>query len=76
MIRNEKRMSIEALAVLAGIDEEELCKIESGTSAIFICTLFSIADELNVDYRRILVDYNFKSDDDQSSLTFQSDFSF
>lgn len=59
-VREEKRMSIETLSVLSGISLEELSGIEAGICNCYITTLFLLADELNVDFRRIFVDYNYQ----------------
>lgn len=58
-IRQEKCMSIEALAVLSGIDAGEICEIENGTTDFYISTLLQLAEVLNVDFRCILIDPDF-----------------
>lgn len=57
-VREEKRMSVEALAALSGVDEDEIKGIAAGTNDFYISTLFLLVDELNVDFRRIMVSHS------------------
>jgi len=55
-IREEKGYSIEALAVLSGVDEESIRAMETGDFNYYINTVYDLAATLNVDFRQILVD--------------------
>lgn len=58
-IRGERRLSVEALAVLSGVDENEIRQIESGVADSYIESLMKLAETLNVDLRCLLIDIDF-----------------
>ena len=55
-IRERKGYSIEALAVLSGVDEETIRAMETGDFNYYITTVYDLAATLNVDFRQILID--------------------
>jgi transcriptional regulator with XRE-family HTH domain len=55
-IRTQKGWSVEALAILSGVDEETIRTIESGSGDFYLSSVYQIAAQLNVDFRHILVD--------------------
>lgn len=55
-LRNQKSFSIEALAVLSGVDAETIVEMESGNFDFYISSVYELAAALNVDFRQILVD--------------------
>ncbi|WP_107828603.1 helix-turn-helix transcriptional regulator [Mucilaginibacter yixingensis] len=55
-IRDERQFSIEALAVLSGVEESEIRSIESGVSDSYIESLIKLAETLNVDVCCLLID--------------------
>lgn len=59
-IRQLRGYSIEALAVLSGVPEDEIRNIEDGLDDFDIMVLANIACQLNVDFRCILIDLDFR----------------
>lgn len=55
LIREQKGYSIEALAILSGINEQTICNMESGDFNYYISTAVQLAATLKVDFRQILV---------------------
>ena len=55
-IREEKGYSIEALAMLSGVDTSIIYAMEAGDFDYLISTAYDLAATLNVDFRQILVD--------------------
>jgi transcriptional regulator with XRE-family HTH domain len=55
-LRKDKGFSIEALAVLSGVEPEAIIAIESGHFDFPMSTILNLAATLNVDFRQILVD--------------------
>jgi len=54
--RVEKNISVAALAVLSGVDDEIIEAMEEGNFDFSMDILFELAAALNVDFREILVD--------------------
>jgi transcriptional regulator with XRE-family HTH domain len=55
-IRTAKGYSVEALAVLSGVDEATIFAIEEGDFDFPVSVIFELAAALNVDFRQILID--------------------
>jgi transcriptional regulator with XRE-family HTH domain len=55
-IRTAKGYTVQALAVLSGVDEAIITAIEGGNFDFPISTIYELAAALNVDFRQILVD--------------------
>lgn len=56
LIRHQKNFSIEALAVLSGVEAEIITAMEAGNFDFQISSVYELAAALNVDFRQILVD--------------------
>lgn len=59
-LRQERGYSVEALAILSGVSECEIRVIEEGCEDFDVVILLALARELNVDFRCILIDLNFR----------------
>jgi len=56
VIREHKNYSVEALAVLSGVNPEMIIAMEAGNFDFQISSVYELAAALNVDFRQILVD--------------------
>jgi transcriptional regulator with XRE-family HTH domain len=56
LIRTQKGLSVETLAILSHIDADTIRDIENGILDFPVVVIFQLASELNVDFREILVD--------------------
>lgn len=59
-VRQDKGYSVEALAILSGVCEAKIRMIEDGLEDFDLSVLMRLACELNVDFRCLLLDVDFR----------------